>query len=538
MRRGQTFQKVGGLRPRRSAFDLSYAKLFNCDMGQLVPVFCDEVVPGDYFNISNEIVIRMQPLVAPVLHEVYATTHFFFVPYRLLWDEWETFITGGRDGNYVGEPPLLNTIDGLQSFNSELRYSLIDYLGFPIPAPGNDIVISNDASPVKFPVNAYNFVYNEYYRDQNFSEPIDLDNIEILNRAWTKDYFTSALPWIQRGAIPALPVNTAIDGEFITNITTNTATTIQPNGSLVFNGGTVNASGDTTTRNLQVVGSTSSTGGNQSYVSGLRATSTSTSQADSEAELVAVSTSLNVADLRVAFQISKWQERNARSGVRYTEFLRAHYGVAPTDERLDRPEYIGGTKSPIIISEVLQTSSTDTTSPQGNLAGHGITADKTRVGSYHVKEFGLIIGIFSVLPKPSYIPQGVARQWTRRNRYDYFAPEFIHLSEEPVLNREIYMQGTAEDQGVFGYQGRYDEMRVKQDMVCGSMQDVYSYWHLSRRFESLPMLGQEFVECEPEETKRIYAVQDEPGLIVHYGNKIRAVRPLPVLAEPGLIDHF
>lgn len=546
----KAFRNVGGLKPRRTAFDLSYSKLFDCDMGQLIPIFCDEVVPGDHFTINAECVIRMQPMVAPVLHEINIFTHYYFVPYRLLWDEWEDYITGGVEGNYTGTPPLIS--DFMDSFPAD-KGTLLDYLGFPygtvsINGVDSPIVLTEDNAPMSFPVNAYNFVYNEYYRDQNLIEEVDLNNISILNRAWEKDYFTSSLPFIQRGTIPALPINTLIDGEFTTNVSTSVATILGSSGPWNFADYTpgVNADrrfGYTTAGDGFIRQNYSYTGTgaaapymSQQYSSGLQATSTASSVASTETELTALSTAFNVNDVRLAFQISKWQERNARAGVRYTEFLRAHYGTSPTDSRLDRPEYIGGTRSPVIVSEVLQTSSSDNTSPQGNLAGHGISVDRARVGKYHVQEFGLIIGLMSIMPKPSYASQGVNRQWLRRSRFDHYFKEFACLSEQEIFNAEIYAQGTNADRGIFGFQGRYDEMRVKQNMVCNNMRDTFDYWNLTRRFAELPLLNQSFIDCVPR--KDIFAVQSEPGFIVHHANRVKAVRPMPAINEPGLIDHF
>lgn len=245
----------------------------------------------------------------------------------------------------------------------------------------------------------------------------------------------------------------------------------------------------------------------------------------------------DIADLRLAFQIQKWMERNARAGARYTEFLQVHFGQSPRDDRLQRPEYIGGTKAPVIISEVLQTSSSDATSAQGNLAGHGIAISDQHAGKYHVQEFGLILGIMSVMPRTAY-QQGINRQWLRRTKFDFFFPEFSNLSEQAIENAEICATSvSAHNTGIFGYQGRYDEMRVKSSMVCGQMRDTFDYWHLGRQFDiaSPPTLNADFVKCVPD--KRIYAVESEPGLIVSFGNVVRAYRPLPLIAEPGLIDH-
>lgn len=542
MRRGSVFQKTGALKPGRSVFDLSYTKLFDCDMAQLVPVFCDEVVPGDHFTMSNEMVVRMQPMLAPILHDVYVTTHYFFVPYRLLWDDWEEFITGGKDADYVGSPPLLSA--KIEALTKEHKGTLLDYIGLRIPVESeSDIPLTEANSPVMFPVNSYNLIYNEYYRDQNLIEEVDLDNINILNRAWTKDYFTSALPWIQRGVVPALPVTTIIGSDVSVGVNTNVVSSVYGSGNFNTNRGvigqfSIGTDSEGYPSNNVFMRAGSNTWPNMQYTSGLGVTSTASSTATFDGEFEAESTAFNVADLRLAFQISRWQERNARAGVRYTEFLHAHFGVSPRDDRLNRPEYIGGTKSPIIISEVLQTSSTDQTSPQGNLAGHGITADSTRIGKYFVHEYGLIMGILSVLPRPSYIPQGIPRQWTRKTRFDYYFREFANLSEQAVLNQEIFVQGTADDAKVFGFQGRFNEMRDKQNLVANNMRDYFDFWHLSRKFANAPLLNGSFVECNPDSTKRIFAVQDEPGLIVHYANRVKAVRPMPILGEPGYIDHF
>ena len=245
----------------------------------------------------------------------------------------------------------------------------------------------------------------------------------------------------------------------------------------------------------------------------------------------------DVNDLRLAFQIQKWMERNARAGVRYTEFLQAHFGVYPRDERLQRPEYIGGTKNPVIVSEVLQTSSTDATSPQGNMAGHGINVQQGYVGKYHVKEYGLIMGLMSIMPKPAYM-QGINRQWLRETRYDFYFPEFANLSEQAIMTAEIYnVPGTpaVTARSVFGFQGRYDEMRVKQNLITGDFRDTFNYWHLGREFANVPLLNDSFLQCNP--TKRYLAVQNEPAFLCNFGNVIKAFRPLPVIAEPGFIDH-
>lgn len=500
------FDSVGSLSPGRSVFDLSYDHKTMFSMGQLVPILCDEMVPGDKFDIGNEIVIRFKPLIAPVLHEVNATVHYFFVPYRLLWSDWENFITGGFDGAFAGVLPRwtpTNTAVG----------SLWDYLGLPTG------VVPTGALPIDFIRSAYNFIYNKYYKDETLIADVALTNESILLRAWEKDYFTSSLPWQQRGTAPALPIS-----------------------------GTVNAVWPASLLLRDLVSNSNIQAGEAASPFKVRKANTFAPaigdglgilKADLDANSVNLSTAttFNVADLRLAFQVQRWLERNARAGARYTEFLKAHFGVSPRDERLQRPEYIGGSKSPIIVSEVLKTSTTDATSPQGNMAGHGITVDKNYVASYHAEEYGLVMGIMSVLPRTGY-SQGINRQWLRTTKYDFYSPEFANLSEQAVLRAELYASGVqAENQTIFGYQGRYNEMRYKPNLYTGKFRTTFDYWHLGRKFSAPPLLNQAFIECDPASTQRIFAEQTEPEMFVSIGNKIRASRPLPISAEPGLIDH-
>ena len=455
--------------------------------------------------------IRFQPLVAPVLHEINQYVHYFFVPYRLLWDEWEDFISGGFDGDDAsvlprwepeGTPtPVLNNAIG----------SLWDYFGFPT---GID---PNGAYPLDFPRRAYNFVFNEYYRDETLQDEVLLTNDTILNRNWEKDYFTSSLPSQQRGTAPALPISGT------------TAAVFDPAafGAL----GVVPASTEQIWTNSNTASNNALYGYNATAIANIRG-ALNRNSID-----LSVATTFDIADLRLAFQVQKWMERNSRAGVRYTEFLKAHFGVSPRDERLNRPEYIGGSKSPVIISEVLQTSSTDATTPQGNLAGHGITISDAYCGKYHATEFGLIIGIMSVMPRTAY-QQGINRQWLRRTKYDFYFPEFANLSEQAIEKAEICATtSSAHNIDIFGYQGRYDELRIKSSMVCGLMRTDFDYWHLGRQFDvgSPPALNESFIQCIPR--KDIFAVPSEPGLIVSFGNVVRAFRPIPLSAEPGLIDH-
>jgi len=517
----RVFKRTGQVSPRRSMFDLSYSKLLTGDLGKLYPVLCDEVVPGDYWQIGNETVLRFNPLLAPILHRIDCVTHYFFVPYRILDENWEDFITGGVDGDNAYELPRFQNVNA----DAIGKGSLWDYFGFPIGDGSTQTTADIALLPISYPWRAYNMIWNEYYRDQNLQNERNSGAYLPAFRNWEKDYFTSALPFQQRGMAPALPVSgtTYADFDFSSvdhssfivntdNLESNSDIHLTSSGAAALfaaNHGTSLSAWNTKAENIL----------NQNTVD------------------LSAATTFDVNDLRLAFQIQKWMERNARAGVRYTEFLQAHFGVYPRDERLQRPEYIGGTKNPVIVSEVLQTSSSDTTSPQGNMAGHGINVQQGYVGKYHVKEYGIIMGLMSVMPKPAYM-QGINRQWLRETRYDFYFPEFANLSEQAIMTAEIYnIPGTPEAtaRSVFGFQGRYDEMRVKQNLITGDFRDTFNYWHLGREFSNAPLLNDIFVRCNP--TKRFLAVQNEPAFLCNFGNVIKAFRPLPVIAEPGFIDH-
>lgn len=508
------FSKVSGLRPGRSFFDLSHQVLFDCNAGELIPIMCDEMVPGDMFRIENEVVVRLQPLVAPMLHEVDITVHYFFVPYRLIWSAWESFISGGVDGSDSSVLP--RWVPG----GVPTKGSLWDYLGFPL------VNTTGQDCPLLFPFRAYNLIWNEFYRDETLQTPLNVGSLSgygtIQKRSWRKDYFTSALPWQQRGTAPALPVS-------------GTTSAIWPDGDFVV-GAPASA---------QEVRLGGNAGDTKIYT-----------PTDDDARVnlknlfnhntvsLASATSVNISELRLSVQIQKWMERNSRAGVRYTELLREHFGVAPRDDRLQRPEYIGGSKQPLIVSEVLKTSQ-DGTRPQGNLAGHGLSAAANRVAKYHALEYGLVMGIMSIMPRAVYNSQGFDRQWLRRSKFDFYFPEFAHLSEQAIEREEIFASGVeADNRDIWGYQGRYDEMRVKRSRTARNMRDTLSYWAMARNFSSTPALNSAFIQCDGSSDPtnnpltKVFAVPSEPGYIVHIGNKVMASRPLPIASNPGMMDHF
>lgn len=530
------FTSVQDLRPRRSSFNLSHTKCFDCDMGQIIPVLVQECIPGDSFTIANEAVVRFQPMVAPMLTPVNIETRYFFVPDRLVFDlsadktttgdqrKWTDFITGGVEGTADIPMPTM-TGYGLRYYG---KYTLWDYFGLPIVSSGSDSVDSLKVSSLPF--RAYNLIWNEFFRDENLQNPVELVDRYVKRVAWKKDYFTSALPWQQRGVSPALPLSghasissLTFPDSSITGIRAYEASNLKD----LYKGDFDGESGHGPVFDYGFA------------LANKRDAQSATTTVNVTAPIdVSNIATFDVADLRLAFQIQKWMERNARCGVRYVEFLRAHFGIAPHDETLQRPEYIGGSKSPLIVSEVLQTSASGANStPQGTFTGHGISADHTYIGRYVVREFGWIIGVMYIRPEASY-SQGIPRGFTRESRYDFYFPEFANLSEQAISEKEIYgVPGTPPEtlNRIFGYQGRFDELRHAQSKFCGAMRDTLNYWHLGRTFSDAPNLNGDFIECNP--SKRIFAVQNIPEVIVNFANIVKAVRPIPKDSNPGLIDH-
>lgn len=559
------FSSVLGNKVGRSVFDLSHVKRFTCDMGQLIPVYFDECVPGDTRKIGMQCVTRFQPLVAPILDSVDLTVHYFFVPTRLLMDkeeDWNTFLTGGVDGrdDSVSLPlyrfrwadgtdgdvkPNLPFSNGVR----EEKYSLWDYFGLPVVGKSTEVRDFNNV--LGFCQRAYNLLWNEYYRDENIVDKVHLENATVLYRAWKKDYFTSALPWQQRGVAPALPLSgqvpVTMSGLSFSDLSFSPTSSYVPEDAKPLTLELIRPSSNIITNNNSA-GFNAKKAWAQSPSSGtitMSAGSMNVTNANGTADLSNAAT-FDVSTLRQCVQIQRWLELNARGGVRYTEFLRSHFGISPKDEVLGRPQYIGGTKSSIVISEVLQTSRTEDStetqkgSPLGRLAGHGLGASSDYICTYTAKEFGYIIGIASWMPKPSY-QQGINRMFTRKTKFDFYFPEFAHLSEQAVTNGEIYATGTDRDKEIFGYQGAYNEMRYMPSFNCADMRDTFKYWHLGRIFDSVPSLNPGFLTTNPKYSggirKDIFASPNEPGLLVQFANIVKAIRPMPVYGTPGFVDH-
>lgn len=513
-------------------------------MGQDIPILYLECYPGDVMKIGSEVVVRFMPMVAPILHEVNVIENYFFVPYRLLSDDnfdWDTFITGGKDGDgkLNGVEQVLPRWD--VSADKHDIGSLWDYFCFPLVKPVASCL------PYDFPRRAYNLVHNQYIRDENTQAEVALTNEDILYRCWKKDYFTSALISQQRGQAPALPGDIMYLGADGAYHSVQMSTVFYSNAGVATRSALESSDGQpaiqwngTIGRNINTVasGEMKTTG------------SITDGQILPKDDLTKiVYTGADVADMRLSFQIQKWMERNNRGGYRYTEVIRSHFGVAPADERMQRAEYIGGCVAPLIVREVLQTSQTVKTeqslnpSVQGNMAGHGISANAQYIGKYRVKEHGCIIGIMSIMPKPMYMSQGVERQFLRRSRFDFYWPEFSNLSEQAVENVEICATGTDRDFGVFGFQGRFNELRWQGDKVAGLMRKGatdggFAFWHLARQFDTSnpPNLNGSFMSAN-NIRKDFLAVPGQPACVVSYGNVVHALRPMPKMPIPGLIDH-
>lgn len=532
------FSQVRAIKPKRSVFDLSYSKLLSADMGLLYPIMADEVVPGDSWHIGAKMVARVMPLVAPLLHQITVFCHYYFVPYRLLWNLWEQFITGGENGQDASVPPRM-PYPGDVAFDA--GNTLWDYFGFPKSPTGT--VTATTTLPLDFIRRAYSFIFDEYYRDENLQTKLGINYSDVLLRhAYRKDYLTSALPWAQRGIAPAMPLTGSAP---ITGATTNDSRVTLTFQNLPIVGGAYDFGTDTVVAGAGTgqVGDTSpgSAGHTNDNFNGtppVAAVAAGDLDTDGLAADLSTASTYDINDLRLAWQIQRFMERNARVGVRYTEFLHGIFGESPHDSRMMRPEYIGGFRAPVIVSEVLQTSETTVNSAQGTMAGHGISIANTKAASYHAQEYGLIIGLMSIRPEPMY-HQGVNRQWLRRSRYDFYFPQFAHLGEQAIEESEVYWQDTdADNTEVFGFQGRYDEMRFKSNMVVGALRPGQSmdYWTLCRDFDSPPDLNASFIECNPD--PRSWAVQTgAPQFLVHFGNQIKAIRPLPIVGEPGMVDH-
>lgn len=515
------FNTVKMTKLKKNVFDLTHDVKLTCDMGYLVPILAMDCIPGDKHQIGCESLIRFAPMVAPVMHRFDVTMHYFFVPNRILWNNWENFIT--NTPNPETEQPC---VPPYITFTSDNQYnpigSLADYMGIPFNIQGN--WTSQDESVSALPFAAYQKIWWEYYRDQNVNYPeyesdydlVDGDNTanisrltQLRKRSWEHDYFTACLPWAQKGGAVNIPLGDVV----LKDIDQDT-----PGQNIVDVNGFHNI--------------TSSLGNdaNNQAPNNHRLTDMNNNQLvwlDPNGTMEVSPTNIN--DLRRAFRLQEWLEKAARGGSRYIEWIKVMFGVNSSDKRLQRPEYITGIKTPVVISEVLNT--TGETLPQGNMSGHGVSVGTGGYGSYYCEEHGYIIGIMSVMPKPAYM-QGIDRHFLRLNDpTEYYFSSFANIGEQEVKRREV-LGFTDEGDLTFGYIPRYAEYRYIPNRVCGNFRTDLWFWHQARVFDEVPTLSPEFIECNVD--KRIFAVTD-PGVNSLYCqvlNKIKSVRPIPKYGTP------
>lgn len=469
---------------KRSKHSLSHYVLSTFDMGELIPVGHFEVLPGDSIRMSTSALLRVSPLMAPVMHPVSVRLHHWYVPYRILWDGWEDFITGGPLGTTVGPPPQGDPAGAVAG-------SLGDYLGIP-PATTAGVTVNT------FPLSAYNAIWNENYRDQDLQAESAV-GWNVKKVSWEKDYFTAARPWTQKGPAVTLPLGVSAP--------------VIPTGD-----GIPSFAGGGTPKNLQF--------NNTSNAPVWNAAATATGAASwSNTKLVAdlaAASSIEVNDVRLAFALQRYQEARAQYGSRYTEYLR-YLGVRSSDARLQRPEYLGGGRATISFSEVLKTGEGDTPSdetPVGEMRGHGISAMRSRRWIRFFEEHGVVMTLCSIRPRSIYA-NGLHRSWSRLTKEDFWQKELEQIGQQEVYNKEVYNQH-ATPNGVFGFQDRYSDYRHLPSYVCGDFRSTLNDWHLARIFAAPPALNASFIECVP--SKRIHAEQTQDVIWGMFSHSIQARR--------------
>lgn len=535
--RGHRFSDAPAMYMRRTKFDRSHVYKTSFDSGKLIPVFVDEVLPGDTTRMSVNYFARLATPIKPIMDNIYLDWFFFFVPNRLVWEHWQNFCFE-QDDPEDSTDYVIPTIACASSQENLLIGTLWDYFGLPVNT-------ARDVSGINaLPFRAVYLIWNEWFRDENLQKSVkilktDENNVVDYTRlneqpSWLMgsdgrpiegyacpprgkrhDYFTSALPWTQKGP----GVNISLTGNAPIMASTDTEPTPHAPGMYVARDGA------SSTRFAAMTWDTRPA---------------DVASGSVYADLSDVS-AITINGLRTAFQMQKFYERLSRGGSRYTEVLRSFFGVVSPDARLQRPEFLGSFTKMIMINPIAQTSATDNTSPQGNLSAYGVTASKFHGFTKSFVEHGYVIGFVCARADLTY-QQGINKMWLRSTVYDFYWPTFAHLGEQAIELREIYAQGTEADTTVFGYQERYAEYRYKPSQITGKFRSSVTggnldVWHLSQFFSNAPTLNEEFIMENPP-IERIVAVPSEPEFLLDIGFRYTTIRPMPMFGTPGLVDHF
>lgn len=525
------FNSVFNRLPKRNHFNLSFENKGTCPIGKLIPVMCQDVLPGDKFNIKVANLIRLQPMLAPIMQRIDVYFHAFFVPNRIIWKDWETFITGGEDGLAQVEKPKIRFVEGSTTSETLGTGTIYDYLNFPTLQQMRNSDLTDTPEFDALPFRAYAQIYNDYYIDQNLTGFIPIDDIgktfvkdndtdnyvpyalspHLLDRCYKKDYFTSALPEPQRGPEVTIPIDGNVT--FKANPYGNNPPYIETpirnqDGSIYTNGNfdriaTIEAGNSATTLEFP-----DKDGNNRPSQPLL---------IDNSANLKVENANSTITDLRRAFKVQEWFEKMSRGGARYVEQILNFFGVRSSDARLQRAEYLGGCSNPLNIGTVLQTSQTTESSPMANYAGTGATASNNIICNKSFEEHGWIMVIMSIIPKSAYF-QGLPRKYWKNDKTDYYWPQFAHIGEQEILNQELFydFDNSQPNLNGFGYSPRYAEYRFNNDEIHGDFRDNLEFWHMARKFGSTPPLNGHFMSVRNEDVNRVFPVEQDKAHPILY----------------------